>query len=52
MLKKRFIKSPDIRCNHLLGIIHLIHTHKFPKKLQFPTPDTYTYVCVSGGNKC
>ena len=35
----------------LYGIIHLVRTQKFPKKIHFLSSDTHTYVCVSGGKK-
>ena len=34
------------------GIIFLIRAQNFPKKIKFPTPDTQTYTCVSGGEQC
>ena len=42
--------------NELLARDHLFSTFaKFPEKLMplsLPSPDTHTYVCVSGGKKC
>ena len=34
------------------GIIHLVHSQNFPTNKHFVTPDTHTYVGVSGGTKC
>ena len=33
------------------GIIHLVCTQNFLKYLHFLPPDTFTYMCVSGGKK-
>ena len=41
-----------VKHSNYLGIIHLVSTQNFPKKLYFLPPDTLTYVCVSGGKKC
>ena len=41
-------KDPEIT----LGVIYLVHLQDFPKNQHFLPPDTYTYVCVSGGKKC
>ena len=30
------------------GIIHLVGSQNFPKNYRCLTPDTYTYVCITG----
>ena len=47
--KKIYLRDSFLHTNFVLGVFQLVRVKKFPKSLHFLPPDTYTYVCVSGG---
>ena len=51
LARNRLIKL-SLKMKQYQGIIYLTGTQNFPKNKYFLTPDTHTYMGLSGSKKC